>query len=143
MLTSFPFTWPSPRRGFCRSGRSGLHFVSIAFIVKTATTKPNTLLISGLQNQHLLADSRTHARLSLRGCDRGIVLLCFLTNLSEVRMLTTFYLAKTDRRWVTFISLKTIEGPPAHPKRSARHHIPKLLAAASFDVALARAPGAW
>ena len=28
--------------------------------------------------------------------------------LSEVRKLTTFYLAKNDHQWVTFISLKTI-----------------------------------
>ena len=34
---------------------------------------------------------------------------CFLKNLSEVRMLTTFYLAKNDHRWVAFISLKTIK----------------------------------
>ena len=33
---------------------------------------------------------------------------CFLKKLSGVRMLTTFYLAKNDHRWVTFISLKTI-----------------------------------
>ena len=33
---------------------------------------------------------------------------CFLKKLIEVRMLTTFYIAKNDHRWVTFISLKTI-----------------------------------
>ena len=33
---------------------------------------------------------------------------CFLKKLSEVRMLTTFYFGKDDHRWVTFISLKTI-----------------------------------
>ena len=34
-------------------------------------------------------------------------LFCFLK--SELRILTTFYLAKNDHRWVMFISLKTIE----------------------------------
>ena len=33
---------------------------------------------------------------------------CFLNNLSELRILTTFYSAKNDHRWVTFIFLKTI-----------------------------------
>ena len=33
---------------------------------------------------------------------------CFLKKLSGVRKLTTFYLAKNDHRWVTCISLKTI-----------------------------------
>ena len=37
-------------------------------------------------------------------------LSCFLNNLSELRNLTTFYLAKNDHRWVifmiSFISLK-------------------------------------
>ena len=33
---------------------------------------------------------------------------CFLEKMSDVRKLTTFYLAKDDHRWVTFISLKTI-----------------------------------
>ena len=33
---------------------------------------------------------------------------CFLKKLIGVRMLTTFYLAKNDRRLVTFITLKTI-----------------------------------
>ena len=32
----------------------------------------------------------------------------FLKKLSGVRKLTTFYLAKNDHRWVTFISLNTI-----------------------------------
>ena len=32
----------------------------------------------------------------------------FLKKLSDVRKLTTFYLAENDHRWVTFISLKTI-----------------------------------
>ena len=35
-------------------------------------------------------------------------LFCFLKKLSGVRKLTTFYFAKNDHRWVTFISLKTI-----------------------------------
>ena len=35
---------------------------------------------------------------------------CFLKKLSGVRKLTTFYFAKNDHRWVTFISLKTING---------------------------------
>ena len=37
---------------------------------------------------------------------------CFLEKLSEVRTLTTFYFAKNDHRWVTFISLKTITDRP-------------------------------
>ena len=44
------------------------------------------------------------------GGPRGLRLLaalfCFLKNLSEVRMLTTFYLAKNDHQWVSFISLE-------------------------------------
>ena len=45
-----------------------------------------------------------------RGGDlRQAGLFCFLKTLSEVRMLTTFYLAKNDHRWVTFISLNTIK----------------------------------
>ena len=35
-------------------------------------------------------------------------LFCFLKKLSGMRMLTTLYLTKNDRRWVTFIFLKTI-----------------------------------
>ena len=35
---------------------------------------------------------------------------CFLKKLSGVRKLTTFYFAKNDHRWVTFIPLKTING---------------------------------
>ena len=34
--------------------------------------------------------------------------------LSGVRKLTTFYLAKNDHRWVTFISLKTINSDAPH-----------------------------
>ena len=34
---------------------------------------------------------------------------CFLKKLSEMRMLTTFYVAKNDHRRVTFICLKTIK----------------------------------
>ena len=37
---------------------------------------------------------------------RSPAFFCFLKNLSGVRMLTTFYLAKNDHRWVIFISLK-------------------------------------
>ena len=37
------------------------------------------------------------------------IVFCFLKKLSEVRKLTTFYFAKNDHRWVTFISLKTIK----------------------------------
>ena len=33
---------------------------------------------------------------------------CFLNYLSELRILTTFYLTKTDHQWVNFVSLKTI-----------------------------------
>ena len=49
-------------------------------------------------------------------------LFCSLNNLSELRILTTFYFAKNDHQWVIFISLKTIKaaaglgfvaGPPA------------------------------
>ena len=39
---------------------------------------------------------------------RARAFFCFLKILSGVRMLTTFYLAKNDHRWVTFIFLKTI-----------------------------------
>ena len=47
-----------------------------------------------------------------RGGDlRQAGLFCFLKNLSEVRMLTTFYSAKNDHRWVTCIPLKTIIPP--------------------------------
>ena len=36
---------------------------------------------------------------------RAPTIFCFLKILSEVRILTTFYLAKNDHRWVTFIML--------------------------------------
>ena len=44
----------------------------------------------------------------------SLAFFCFLNNLSELRILTTFYLTKTDHRWVIFISLKTIK--PAEPE---------------------------
>ena len=37
-------------------------------------------------------------------------LFCFLNNLSELRILTTFYLAKNDHQWVNFISLEVVSG---------------------------------
>ena len=40
--------------------------------------------------------------------DRPRLENCFLKKLTGVRKLTTFYLAKSDHRWVKFISLKTI-----------------------------------
>ena len=40
------------------------------------------------------------------GADRAAALFCFLKTLSEVRMLTTFYIAKSDHRRVSSISLK-------------------------------------
>ena len=53
----------------------------------------------------------------LEGLPRRRRGFCFLDNLSEVRMLTTFYFAKNDRRWVTFICLKTIsEWGPARQR---------------------------
>merc|ERR1719506_3453413 len=44
----------------------------------------------------------------------------FLKNVSGVRTLTTFYLAKNDHRWVTFISLKTIGVDAARELMSSR-----------------------
>ena len=38
--------------------------------------------------------------------------VCFLKKLSGVRKLTTFYLTKNDHRWVTCVSLKTINSVP-------------------------------
>ena len=38
-----------------------------------------------------------------------------MNNLSELRILTTFYTAKNDHRWVIFTFLKTIK--PAEPDR--------------------------
>ena len=43
---------------------------------------------------------------------RGVQENCFLKKLSGVRKLTTFYPAENDHRWVTFISLKTINSEP-------------------------------
>ena len=40
---------------------------------------------------------------------------CFVNNLSELRILTTFYFAKNDHQWVIFIFQKTIK--PAEPDR--------------------------
>ena len=40
--------------------------------------------------------------------ERAVSGFCFLNKLSELRMLTTFYSAKNDNRWVNYISLKTI-----------------------------------
>ena len=37
------------------------------------------------------------------------LLIFVFEKLSEVRTLTTFYLAKNDHRWVIFVSLKTIK----------------------------------
>ena len=49
---------------------------------------------------------------------------CFLNNLSELRILTTFYFAKNDHQWVNFIFLKTITLSPAgncdHPASGGR-----------------------
>ena len=50
---------------------------------------------------------RTHRPLG-EGASCGLFLL--FEKLSGVRTLTTFYLAKNDHRWVTFISLKTPGG---------------------------------
>ena len=44
--------------------------------------------------------------------------LCFLKNLSGLRILTTFYLAENDHRWVPFISSKTITLASAPPEAS-------------------------
>ena len=41
--------------------------------------------------------------------------LAILKNLSEVRMLAPFYLAKNDHRWVSSISLKTINAQVSLP----------------------------
>ena len=51
------------------------------------------------------------ALLPKRGPRRVATLFCFLKKLSEVRMLTTFCLAKNDHRWVTFISFKNDKKP--------------------------------
>ena len=50
-----------------------------------------------------------------RGSCLALVLFCFLKNLSGMRMLTTFHVAKNDHRWVTFISLKTINASRERP----------------------------
>ena len=53
-------------------------------------------------------------------------LFCILKKMSGLRKLPTFYFAKNDHRWVTFICLKTINAsrerpsPPPHPQRSRR-----------------------
>ena len=50
------------------------------------------------------------------GKDAGtfVDFFCFLNNLSELRILTTFYFAKHDHRWVNFITLKTIADTRGH-----------------------------
>ena len=42
------------------------------------------------------------------GSDQCLSGFLLFENLSEVGMLTTFYLTKNDHRWVIFVSLKTI-----------------------------------
>ena len=51
--------------------------------------------------------STTSRNTAERRAPPAVHFLLFET-LSEVRKLTTFYLAKNDHRWVTFISLKTM-----------------------------------
>ena len=46
---------------------------------------------------------------------------CFLKKLSEVRMLTTLYLAKNDHQWGIFISLKMIKPAELVARKQARH----------------------
>ena len=53
--------------------------------------------------------------------DLEAVHVCFSKKLSGVRMLTTFYLAKNDHRWVTFISLKTIDAQVSGAAAEAVH----------------------
>ena len=54
---------------------------------------------------------------------------CFLKNLSELRILTTFYPAKNDHQWVNFISPKTIMLSPVpvspHIARKKRVRLPR------------------
>ena len=52
----------------------------------------------------------------------GLAAKVLFEKLSEVRKLTTLYLAKIDHRWVTFISLKTInsEGSTTGAIRTAQ-----------------------
>ena len=43
---------------------------------------------------------------------------CFLKNLSELRMLTTFYVAKNDHQWVDFVSKNTCSAAAALARRN-------------------------
>ena len=69
------------------------------------------------------AARRAPARVRASGPSRGEVERCvrrkncFLKKLIGVRKLTTFYVAKNDHRWVTFISLETITLASAPPSR--------------------------
>ena len=50
---------------------------------------------------------------------------CFLKKLSRVRKLTTFYFAKNDHRWVTFIPLKTINSDLQQARVRCRPRLPR------------------
>ena len=49
-------------------------------------------------------------RAPVLGVRRTSLFFCFLNNLSELRILTTFCLTKIDHRWVIYIFSKTITG---------------------------------
>ena len=46
--------------------------------------------------------AKTLSNLGAAGC----FIFCFLNNLSGLRIVTTFYLAKNDHQWVSFIYLE-------------------------------------
>ena len=52
---------------------------------------------------------------------------CFLKNLSGERMLTTFYLAKNDHRWVIVISLKTATTKDTSPEMKSSTNARKTI----------------
>ena len=66
-------------------------------------------------------DARPCGKLSRGRSPRGVTwllqaFLCFLKKMSELRFLTTLYLAKNDHRWVTFSS-RLDSGIAAEPAR--------------------------
>ena len=75
--------------------------------------------------------------------DLGQLVFCFLEKLSEMRKLTTFYLAKNDHRWVTIISLKTItDGSQEEGKLNGRTRMVHSRRASACRTSLATADDA-
>ena len=89
----------------CSAGLAGLS----SWIAPPRASPRDSLLVRACSQR---SPSRTLA---------GAKPFCFLEKLSEVRMLTTSYSAKNDHRWVTFISLKTIDAQVSGAAAEAVH----------------------